>query len=125
MGDVDSGSSLGYPQARRSRVSNHLHCPKIPFPVTHPHVVPNLCAICSVEYKRIILLFTQLFSIQLHVFWSHTIALCEKQTRIKASILYKQQYQMALEDLRYITIQKFVVSKILNVLCLTEVSYAH
>ncbi len=32
---------------------------------------------------------------------------------------------MASEDLKYITIQKFVVSKIWNVLCLTEVSYAH
>ncbi len=41
-----------------------------------------------------------------------------KQTRIKASILYKQQYQMASEDLKYMTIQKFVVSKIWNVLFL-------
>uniref|UniRef100_A0A673G689 Rho GTPase-activating protein 29 n=1 Tax=Sinocyclocheilus rhinocerous TaxID=307959 RepID=A0A673G689_9TELE len=29
MGDVDSGSRLGYPQARRSRVSNHLNYPAL------------------------------------------------------------------------------------------------
>uniref|UniRef100_A0A8C1Y0W9 Rho GTPase-activating protein 29 n=1 Tax=Cyprinus carpio TaxID=7962 RepID=A0A8C1Y0W9_CYPCA len=43
MGDVDSSSRLGYPQARRSCVSNHLRCLK------NPAVFPELSTVEQVD----------------------------------------------------------------------------